>query len=845
MRRSPSFSISRASILGVLISLGMLASCTGGGGHGGHGGGGQNNVININGDIYLQGTSSGPNITFTDGTNPSLVVALDNIGNLPSDQLITVTVGLPNGVTYVSFTSTTPGWTCNASGQTVTCTSSAPIAGLTGTSTFLINVSVASSASGNTSLSISISTPDGNPATHSGNKGANFVSQAPSITSVTPSSGPVGTSVTIAGSNFGSSQGSSTVTFNGTSAGTAPSWSATSITVNVPTGATTGNVVVTVGGVASSGVAFTVTTSAGPNISTLDPTAGAVGTAVIISGSGFGSSQGTSTVTFNGTSAGTATNWSSTSISVKVPTGATTGPVVVTVGGVGSNGAPFTVTGACGTGDESLLSGHYAMVLYGFDNGQPAAIGAVFDANGRGGVATGGTGIEDINSAGNLSRELDLTIDSTKSSYSVGADWRGCLRLVTVTGSGNPVTTAPITFQFRFAVGSVSSGAAGEGHIIEFDSTGSTGVNTAGVLERQDTTAFANSAIAGTYAFGASARELGLGKFAIAGVFTADGSGNIPGGAADYNSDNGGILDGVSGATDFPASPLAFAGSGNGYTVGSAGRGDWTFALSDGTSVNAAIYVVNAQSLLTIRKDPQSTTSPLFAGTIFRQSKSSFGPSDLNATSVGYTSGVGAAETRTQLFIVTPNGSGSFNIALSENDGGVPTGGNASGSYTVASNGRVVISGVGKHNSILYLVAPNEAFSLGGGGSCFSGFFAPQSATTIGSATPAAFGVIDPEDSHVDLNVGVAVLNNGTITGTLDDNSTGNGGTLSIGQSINFTYSIDSTGTGLVPANCNFAAGTCSQVFLVISPTEVVLMDAAPTSSSSAGPYPALRTGHQ
>ena len=62
----------------------------------------------------------------------------------------------------------------------------------------------------------------------------------------------------------GSTQGSSTVKFNGT-AGTPTSWNATSIVVPVPSGATTGDVVVTVSGTASNGVAFTVTT-AGPTI---------------------------------------------------------------------------------------------------------------------------------------------------------------------------------------------------------------------------------------------------------------------------------------------------------------------------------------------------------------------------------------------------------------------------------------------------------------------------------------------------------------------------------------------------------------------------------------------------
>ena len=84
----------------------------------------------------------------------------------------------------------------------------------------------------------------------------------PGITSLSPSSGTVGTPVTIAGTNFGSTQGTSTVAFNGTAA--APtSWSASSIVVPVPAGAATGPVVVMVGGVASNGVSFTVVSPTG------------------------------------------------------------------------------------------------------------------------------------------------------------------------------------------------------------------------------------------------------------------------------------------------------------------------------------------------------------------------------------------------------------------------------------------------------------------------------------------------------------------------------------------------------------------------------------------------------
>jgi len=80
----------------------------------------------------------------------------------------------------------------------------------------------------------------------------------------------------------------------------------------------------------------------GPTITGLSPTSGVTGTSVVITGTSFGSTQGTSTVKFNGIST-TPTFWNSTSITAPVPTGATTGSVIVTVNGLASNGVNFTV----------------------------------------------------------------------------------------------------------------------------------------------------------------------------------------------------------------------------------------------------------------------------------------------------------------------------------------------------------------------------------------------------------------------------------------------------------------------------------------------------------------------
>ncbi len=165
-----------------------------------------------------------------------------------------------------------------------------------------------------------------------------------------PSSGPAGTPVTISGINFGT--GGGTINFGGVQLSTTDqpptitSWTTFTILVPVPSGATTGPVTVTVGSTPYT-ANFTVTPVIA--VTSLSPSFGKVGTTVVtISGSNFGTTQGSSTVTFSNGSGGvitaTVTSWSATSIVVTVPGGAATGPVVVTVGGYASNPVTFTVT---------------------------------------------------------------------------------------------------------------------------------------------------------------------------------------------------------------------------------------------------------------------------------------------------------------------------------------------------------------------------------------------------------------------------------------------------------------------------------------------------------------------
>ena len=71
----------------------------------------------------------------------------------------------------------------------------------------------------------------------------NPIVPVPTITGFSPTSGPIGTVVTLTGTNFSTTPANNVVKFNGT-ASTVTAATATSITVSVPAGSTTGKIAV-------------------------------------------------------------------------------------------------------------------------------------------------------------------------------------------------------------------------------------------------------------------------------------------------------------------------------------------------------------------------------------------------------------------------------------------------------------------------------------------------------------------------------------------------------------------------------------------------------------------------
>ncbi len=190
----------------------------------------------------------------------------------------------------------------------------------------------------------------------------------PTVTSFSPTSGPVGTSVDVQGTNF---TGATQVTFNGTADTSFVVNSSTDITAHVPTGATTGSIAVTTpSGTGTSSSSFTVTTGGGspPTVSSFTPTSGSVGTSVSITGTNF---TGATSVTFNGT-ASTFTVNSSTSITATVPSGATSGAIAVTTSnGTGASSTSFTVTTSNPIVNGNFESGTFSGWTTGGNNPTP------------------------------------------------------------------------------------------------------------------------------------------------------------------------------------------------------------------------------------------------------------------------------------------------------------------------------------------------------------------------------------------------------------------------------------------------------------------------------------------
>ena len=364
---------------------------------------------NTCGTSLAAGTSCTISITFTPtttGTRTGTLTVTDSAANSPQTASLTGTGLIPATVAPITLGFGSEGVNSTSGAKAVTLTNNQTvvlnISSIAATGDFGQTNTCGASLAAATHCAISVTfTPTTTGAlmgtltiTDSASNSPQTVSLTgsgsadPHITSLSVTSGSVGTAVTVNGTNFGSTQGSSSsVTFN-SSVAVPTTWTGTKIVAPVPTGATTGNVLVTVNGAASNGILFTVQGSSnGPvnyfyddlnrlvgvtdvtgntaqysydavgnivsisrispsqvSILNFSPEIGPVGTTVTINGTGFSATASQNTVKFNAVAAVVSSS-TSTRLQVTVPASATTGAISVSSpNGTATSTVNFTVT---------------------------------------------------------------------------------------------------------------------------------------------------------------------------------------------------------------------------------------------------------------------------------------------------------------------------------------------------------------------------------------------------------------------------------------------------------------------------------------------------------------------
>jgi hypothetical protein len=327
-----------------------------------------------------------------------------------------------------------------------------------------------------------------------------FAIANPQIVSISPTSGVVGTQITITGTGFGATTSAATV--NGTNA-TIQSWGDTQVVATVAPGTTMGGVRVVNAGVTSNAVTFTMPN---PQITSISPTVGAIGTQITITGTGFGATSGSATV--NGTNA-TIQSWSDTQVVATVVAGTTSGGVQVVNGGVSSNAVTVTI-----------LNPQIAAI-----NPTSGGIGTQITITGTGfGSATGTVSVNGTNAT--VQSWSDTQVLATVASGTT----TGGLRVIISGVSSNAVTFTITGVQLNTSRYGHSATMLNNGKVlvaggINCASAGScTYLNSAEIYD-PNSVAFTST---GTMlaARSAPAILLGNGKVLIAGGYSCDSSGN-------------------------------------------------------------------------------------------------------------------------------------------------------------------------------------------------------------------------------------------------------------------------------------------------------------------------------
>ncbi len=532
--------------------------------------------------------------------------------------------------------------------------------------------------------------------------------------------------------------------------------------------------------------------------------------------------------------------------------------------GSGVQGYTGTVTGGTTTAatcespksreDEAALTTPFAFLLKGSESDDsPIAWVGSFTPDGNGGITNADLDVITLDDGAE-----SFQIQLSGSSYSYGADGRGCLYLAFQAENTEPATPAksganrinlPIgkahrhvklnsadqsplramlrsnskphaqpnvgTVAFSFTVGSSSA----VGRIIQFDYANS-GIVAAGQMHQQTPGDFALGSLSANFAFGLDGwfntdGEGDIVRTAVAGTF-ADAAGTLSLGVADYNV-NGTLSGQLSGGTGTLATTPPSATTGRGV-------GSYTFDNNNlSTTVHFVYYVVNASDtfLLSI-DDPTTENSYLLSGRALASDATStalsgnymvaFSGLDLNQGPVD----VGANYAATGLFQGI-SGTSVPTVTIFANDAGAFT----TSSYpnvtaaTDTTTGRTVFTSAKGPAPIVYLTSTAEedgiaGFLVGTDAFASSGFLAFQTSAAPNYAASTltgaySFGTSEDIAGVQGASDGVFTFSNAgfiTYASTLDSILVSNGLATGAtgGVAGNGSYNVNMDGSGSLTA---------------------------------------------
>jgi len=445
------------------------------------------------------------------------------------------------------------------------------------------------------------------------------------------------------------------------------------------------------------------------------------------------------------------------------------------------------IPATCGCGNESVLNGQYAFKLSGFNGTGYLAVVGSFTGDGTGKIITG-----EVDSNGALGVQ-HANVDTTASWYSLGADNRGCATIATSFG----------TFTTHLAAGSLSSGVATKGRLIEWENPSSAAYIAAGQIRLQDPNSFA-SGLSGNYVFRTAGVDVNVppARTVSVGVLTA-ADGSFSNGEQDMN-----VLGGGGGGNIYHITDM----TGTYTTAGPNGRFTGTLVMPSFGTFHLAFYLVSGSEVFAITTDTAGTTAVLSCE--MREQVGTFDNSAFNGKMVLYASG-GISSAVGGGTIMTADGNGSVDFF------GYPF------SYTVAANGRTLLTITGGSTEFLYLSSANTGFLINNDWERILGEFEPQAAGPFDSSTLSGtffLGTDAVVRQSVSTDVGSATLDGIDGITTVTDLSSNSSQVP--GSSFTDTYTVHSDGTITLGSSGSTVDG------IVVSDSKLVLIG-HPTSEST------------